>query len=362
MNENQAGAVLTVRCGAVAENWKKLKQIVGKTDCAAVLKADGYGLGLQKMAEVLKNAGCRTFFVAYDFEGAQVRQVCPDARIFVLHGVFDGCEENFVHDRLIPVLATPQAVAHWRAFALKTGKTLPCAVHIDTGMSRLGLTGDEVKALKPADFDGLDVVLVMSHLARADEPDGADMSRRQLEKFKEETALLQSVVGKPFERSLSASYGIYLGPEYHFDVVRPGHALYGLMENLTPVLELKVRILQVQKAKAFQPVGYGSTDCLQKDGKLATISIGYADGYARSFSGDGVGFINGKPARVVGRVSMDLTTLDVSDFSDEELRDAKFVELIGEHADAATQAKLAKTIDYELLVHLGKRIFFRYVD
>lgn len=362
MKENQAGAVLTVRCGAFARNWRKLKQAVGSVDCGAVMKANAYGLGVEKPTQALINEGCRTFFTAYGFEAEKIRALSDEVSLFVLHGFFAGEEQNFIEKRLIPVLNTPEQLRLWNDFAQKTGRQLPCAVHVDTGMTRMGLTKEQLFSLTSENFQSLRLVLLMSHLACADDVNADEMNKKQLKRFQTAKDYLKSIVSNDFQCSLSASFGIFLGPEYHFDLVRPGRGLYGFMDGFEPVFSLKARILQIQKVKAYRPIGYGSTDCLKKDGKLATIALGYADGYRRSFSKGGFVVINGKKAPIVGRISMDLTTLDVSDFSDDELNKAVFAEIFGPNVDLAEAAKIAGTIDYELLTGLGKRFFVCYED
>lgn len=361
LSEREAGAFLTVHLKAIAGNYRALVERLGATECGAVLKADAYGLGAEQVGRALYEAGCRRFFVAYGFEGVKLREAVPDdADIFVLHGVFKETEEDFFAASLIPVLNTFDQLNRWSAFALKKGKRLPCALHVDTGMTRLAFTKEQVLGFKTRDFENLSVRLVMSHLACGEA--GNAMNEAQLNRFDALSAHLKTILPEPFKESLSASAGIFLDKPYHKDIARAGIVLYGFMENLTPAVELKAGILEIQNVSSSQTIGYGATASLPDNGKVATVALGYGDGYPRLMGNAGHAFINGKKVPVIGRVSMDLTVLDVSDLSDGELSEAGFAEFIGRYGSLAELAKVAKTIDYEILTNLGNRLYRIYTD
>lgn len=360
MKPQEAGAFLTIHLKALADNYRALQTRLGETECGAVLKADAYGLGAAQIGKTLYDAGCRRFFVAYGFEGAKLRETVPaDADIFVLHGVFAQTEQDFRDASLTPVLNTPEQLKRWSDFAARRGEKLPCALHVDTGMTRLAFTEEQVFAMTAADFAHLDVKVVISHLACGERGDA--MNETQLRQFDKLSARLKTVL-PPFKESLSASSGIFLDAPYHKDIARAGIVLYGFMENLTPAVELKARILEIQDVPAGKTIGYGATAVMKNGGRVATVSLGYGDGYPRLMSNAGHAFINGKKVNVIGRISMDLTILDVSDLSEDELAGAEFAEFIGKYGSLAELAQVAKTIDYEFLTNLGNRLYRVYTD
>jgi len=359
-----AGAVLTIDLGAVAANYRLLRRRLGAAEAAAVVKADAYGLGLEEVAPVLAAAGCWTFCVAHVAEGMRARRVLgPDATVVVLNGLLPGAEDAYAEHDLTPALGSLGEIAAWRDHGKRRGKKLACWLHADTGMLRLGLPPDELDTLADdaARLDGLEVRVVMSHLACADERSHAK-NRDQLAAFTEIRRHLP--IGKA---SLANSAGVFLGADFHFDVARPGVALYGVAPQMsepnpmTQVVRLQAKILQVRRVDTPQTVGYGATHRIEGPGRIATVPVGYADGYLRSLSNRGTGYIGDSPVPVVGRVSMDLITLDVTGVPENVAMVGATVDLIGPHNPVDRVAAEAGTIGYEILTGLGARYHRAYV-
>lgn len=365
INTDLAGGRLTIDLGALAANWRALIDRVGPSvGVSAVIKADGYGLGGPIVAATLARAGCRTFFVALPDEGIAVRAAAPDAAIYVLGGLLPGTAGTFASHDLRPVLNAPAEIEEWTA-ARRGGVTTQAAVHIDTGMNRLGLTAAEAATLAAdkARVAGLGLALVMSHLACSDEPDHA-MNATQRDRFREARALFPGIPA-----SLANSGGIFLGPDWHFDMVRPGIALYGgdiiagVPPPSQPVVTLEARVLQVRQANVGETAGYGATRRFDRPTTLAVVGVGYADGFhritGRANTGAAHAYIRGGMAPFAGRVSMDLLTLDVTDIPGVQAGD--WAELFGPHIRVDEAASHAGTLGYEFLTGLGKRYPRRYV-
>ena len=352
-------ASLTVRLGAIAENYRFFQRMAGPT--AAVVKADGYGLGLKMIAPALWGAGADTFFVARLSEGVALRPLLPQARIYVLDGAPLDAVPSLIAHRLTPVLSSLSQIA---AFGAAGGKH-DAAIHIDTGMNRLGLPPEELATLAAewkTRLAGINLVLLMSHLASADDlgPDAA-MNRRQLERFRSSLAMLP-----PTRASLAASSGIHLGKDYHFDLVRPGIGLYGAgpkgVENpMKSVAVLTGRVLQVRRIDKGDSVGYAATFHAKRPTMIATVALGYADGLLRAASNRGMAAINGARVPVVGRISMDLITLDVTDLKTPP-QPGDEAELMGDTVTLAQVAEAAGTNEYEILTRLSSRVTRRYAD
>jgi alanine racemase len=350
---SRATAVLTVDLDAVVANWRRLAAKGRPAEAAAVVKADAYGLGAARVAPALAAAGCGSFFVATIDEGIALRRVLPAAEIFVLCGPLPGAEGEFTNARLIPVLNSLEQIALWSAFAPGSD----AVVHLDTGMSRLGLTTAD---LERVDVSRIRLRLVMSHMACADEPH-APMNRAQLAAFRAMAARLPAA-----PLSLAASSAVFLGPEFCFDLTRPGAALYGV--NPTPgqhnpmaqVVRLQGKILQVRDVDTPQTVGYGATHRVAGPARIATVAVGYADGWFRSLGNRGHGIIGGVKVPVAGRVSMDLTTFDVTAAPAEAVHAGALLELLGDHVTVDDVAAEAGTIGYEVLTALGPRYLRRY--
>jgi alanine racemase len=345
-------ASLEVDLGAIVANWRDLCGRHGAA-VAGVVKADGYGLGAGPVARALAEAGCRHFFVAQFAEGLALRQALGHGpMVAVLGGFPPGAEAGA---GLTPVLNGPTDIAAWQAAGAPAAGTI---LHLDTGMERLGLSPAERLALPPGALDGLGLRYVMTHLACADDP-GHALNALQPPRFAEAAAAFPGI-----PRSFANSAGIFHGARMASDLARPGCALYGI--NPTPgrtnpmrqVLRLLAPVLQVRQVAAGTPVGYGATWVAKRDSRIATIAAGYADGYLRALSSRGIGIIAGRPVPLVGRVSMDLITLDVTDAPD--LRPGDRVEMIGPGQTPDEVAALAGTIGYEVLTSLGARYRRQY--
>ncbi len=353
----RSGALLTIDLDALAANYRLLAQRAGSAECAVAVKADAYGTGIANAAPVFARAGAKTFFVADLNEAVALRALLPDVTIGVFNGLMPGCEADYVAHDLLPVLNHLGDVERWSAHAAGLGHALPAFLHIDTGMNRLGLGPDELDVLAgaPERLAGIDLRAIMSHFACADEA-GNPMTDRQVLLFRAALARLPAAPA-----SLANSAGIFRGPDTLFDMVRPGCALYGV--NPTPeapnpmrrVVHLAAQVLQVRNVDTPMTVGYGATHRVAQAAKIATIAIGYADGYLRSLSACGQVWFAGKPAPVVGRVSMDLITVDVTDVPERDARPGAMAEIIGEHRDPDQVAAEAGTIGYEVLTALGSR-------
>lgn len=345
--------VLTTSLAAIGANWRTLKDAAPHAEMAAVVKANGYGLGAIPAAAKLRAMGCRTFFVATYDEGCALRPILGDARIFVLNGFPSGAAPAFVAAGLTPTLNTLDEIREWAAL----GARLPCAIHVDTGMARAGLSAPELDALAgdAALLARLDIALVMSHLACSDEPDHP-LNRQQLARFRAALARLPSAPA-----SLASSAGVFLGPDYHFDLVRPGIALYGgnpMAQEPNPMRAaamLTADILGVRTLLRGESAGYGATFAATRDTRLAVCNIGYADGILRALSNRGVAFVGDTPCSYAGRVSMDLLTIDISAVPPSQAQRGAQVEIIGPHMTIEDMAARAGTASYEVLTSLGPR-------
>lgn len=361
-------AILTIDLDALVANYRRLRELASPAECAAVVKADAYGLGLAQAAPSLARAGCKTFFVATLGEAKALRMLLPGAVIYVFAGLMPGTAGQFHQHDLRPVLNSAEEIREWASFSASKGEKLPCAVHIDSGMNRLGLSEQDVDAMAGAGdlWSAIKLALVMSHLACADEPKHPK-SEAQLKAFDRLRARLPKALA-----SLANSAGILLGPAYAYDLVRPGIALYGGKPHrqgnnpFQPVVHLKGRILQVRNVAAGETVGYGATRTLKHASRIAIVSVGYADGLFRSLSTkdgeEGLAvYIGAHAAPILGRVSMDLITVDVTLVPENLSRRGEWVELIGPNVPAQELAARAGTIDYEVLTNLGRRAYRRYI-
>ncbi len=360
-----SAARLTIDVDAIVANHRLVSQHVGPSVTAsAVVKADAYGLGLDRIAGALWRSGCRDYFVARVDEAVALRTWLPEATIHVFDGVASGTAAEIAGQRLIPVINSLPQLARWRRQASVAGSALPTVVHVDTGMSRLGLDEAEFAGLveRPDLLDGLTVTMVASHLASADEA-ASGQAERQLKRFRQVRTLLP--VGRA---SLANSAGVFRHRDFHFDQVRPGYALYGGHPQpdrgpnpMHPVVTLEAPVLQVRRAAVGDTVGYGASHRIERPSLLATVAVGYADGFLRSASGRGAVVIEGRLAPIVGRVSMDVITVDVTDHPDGAVSEGTWVEVIGRHRPIDDVAADAQTIGYEILTALGARYRRRYV-
>ena len=358
-----ARSVLRIDLAALRSNWARLNAETGSAECGGVVKADAYGLGLEEVTNALASEGCSTFFVATVGEGRATRLVQPGATIYVLDGLLAGAENLYSGFDLRPVLSSLVEVEEWAAFCRRIGRLLPAALHIDTGINRLGMGDSDVRLLsrRMDPLKAFDLSLVMSHLACADDPE-SPKNAAQREKFECLRGLLP-----PAKSSLANSGGIFLGPDYHFDLVRPGIALYGgrALEGrpnpMQTVAYLSARILQVREVAAGETVGYGAIWKVDTPARIATIACGYADGFLRALShpsgpAGAVGYIGDYPVPVVGRVSMDLLTVDVTGVPEALACRGGWVEVMGDRVTVDDLTDRAGTIGYELLARLSRRV------
>lgn len=334
-------AHLTIDLGALAANWRALDSMTG-CETGAVVKANGYGLGVDRVARTLAQAGARRFFVAVAEEGVALRKALgPGPVICVFSGHMDGDTALIRDHDLVPMLnSIDQMLRHVEALP---GQMF--GVQLDSGMNRLGMEPAEWAALRDIAMEQMPM-LIMSHLACADEPDHP-MNARQLRVFNEMTA------GLDVARSLASTGGILLGPEYHFDLTRPGIGLYGGLpfEQAQPVVYLDIPVIQVRDLEPGETVGYGNTWTAQRRSRVATVAAGYGDGLIRAMGPRAQVFADGHRCPVVGRVSMDLITVDVTDLQ----ADPVYVSLMGAEQGVDDVAQAAGTIGYEILTSLGPR-------
>lgn len=377
-NSDLAGGRLTVDLGALADNWQLLNQLSGSGECSAVVKSDAYGIGIEQAVPTLWKAGCRTFFVALPEEGKRVRKAAPDAIIYVLAGYLPRTLEIYRDHALRPVIN--DEINSWIEASGKD--RLPYAIQLETGMNRLGMSISRFEALQASEvLASCQPDLVISHLACADSPNHPlnEMQRAEFQKTVDRYVCKNT--------SLANSAGIFLGPDYHYDLVRPGIALYGgasaedhLQNNpMRPVICVEARILQVKSVLPGSSVGYGGVETIRPSDRtagreriLATLSAGYSDGYLRSAGSSDTqsgAFAAWRGVRVplIGRVSMDLVTVDMTDHPDidqlmgDNWQD-EWIELIGPTVPLDEVACSAGTIGYELLTSLGTRYHRTYIN
>lgn len=363
--ENAAGGILHIDLDALASNWRTLRDRAGGAETAAVVKANAYGIGIEQAVPALDKAGCRTFFVAHLSEAVRVRAVAPDATIYVLNGLFAGTSPTYAEFDLRPVLGSFEEIDEWAGFCRAQSQKRKAAIHVDTGMNRLGLTVLQGLTLRDrAELKDLDTALLMSHFVSAEESDNP-LNGQQIEAFE---AVRSSLPGIP--ASLPNSSGIFLGCKPNYDLVRPGYALYGGNPTpdrdnpMKPVVGLEARIVQLRWVEADHTVGYNGRWLALEKRRIATLSVGYADGYpraasARGRSGDellaGMALVAGRPCPFAGNVSMDLITIDVTDMPQNQVQRGDTVTLIGGDLTVDEIGRRSGTIGYEILTNLGQR-------
>ena len=360
-----ATAELTVSLKNLVANWKSLQQRFQGADCAGVVKADAYGLGITRVLPALRAAGCKTFYVAHLEEALAVLPLLNGAGIRVLNGVIPGEEAVFAEAGITPVINSLAQLTAWRTEAKRRETRLPALIHLDTGMRRLGFSTRETDILTDRQnelLSGITLAGWMTHPACADDP--ADpMTGQQFGLFEKRTSALPSA-----PRGFCNSAALFGPRKWHFDMARPGIALYGGNPQpfgpnpMRPVVELKARILQTRAIDAHESVGYGGAWCAERPSRIATIAMGYADGYFRCLGNKAAAVINGKTVPVVGRVSMDMVTLDVTGLSEQDCHAGQMVTVLGGEISAQTLAELGGTIDYEVLTSLGRRYRRVYRD
>jgi alanine racemase len=364
-----ATGLILIDLAQLSANWRALARHVAPAECAAVVKADAYGVGAERVIPALYGAGCRTFFVATLDEAAQARQLASNARIYVLDGLEPGAARETARLDVTPALSNIDDARAWALLADNGTRAPPVALHVDTGLHRLGMSAKEVRELArdAALLERLDISLIMSHLACADEA-AHPKNREQLDVFHRLRAGLP-----PARASLAASDGLMLGKAFHLDLVRPGYALYGGQAapgRTTPVnaiVRVKARILKVHDVAVGGHIGYAASYRAQSPRRIATIAAGYADGVFRHASATnetpgGAVAIGGQRAPIVGRVSMDLITVDITDIDAPAPQRGDFVDLIGPDLPIEAVGRAAGTIGYEVLTRLGPRFHRVYLD
>ena len=351
---------LSINLNALADNYAYIQSRIGAHCTAgAAVKANGYGLGMVRVSEALHKAGCNDFFVATLEEGIKLRAALSDVNIACLNGLMKGRETEYVSHDLTPIFGSLDEINRWQQCAQDQDNGLAAIIHIDTGMNRHGLPPNELSALYDAPdlLSGLNVKTVMSHFACADEPDHP-MNHAQYQKFTDAMTHFKAITPHA-KYSLCNSSGIFLSDAYHLDMVRSGMALYGL--NPTPekpnpmqnVVELNVPILQLKTADKQATAGYNATYRFDNSERLAIVALGYADGFHRSLSNNGALYYNGVRCPVRGRVSMDLTIIDISAVPESDAPHVgDMVQVIGAHQTADALAHDAGTIGYEVLTSL----------
>ena len=364
----QATGVAIVRLGAIRRNYRKLRDAAQPAETAGVVKANAYGLGVEPVFLALEKEGCRTAFAATLREAQELR-ASTQAAIYVLDGLLPGTAPLFDEIGARPVLSSLDEATEWGAYGKVRGSPLPAALHVDCGMTRLGLPEYQARLLAetPELLPCIGLSLVMGHLACADDAGNAK-NEAQLSRFAGLAALFPEI-----PRSLANSGGIMLGPRFHFELTRPGIALYGGKPNssaanpMEPVLWLFGRVAEVSTARAGETVGYGASQTLKRRTRIATVTAGYADGYFRAVSASDTragppGYIGAHRLPLLGRVSMDLITFDATDVPEDLVQRGGFIELLGERVTVDDFAAFAGTISYEVLTSLGRRYHRVYVD
>jgi len=359
--EAEAGAILTIDCQAIVQNWRTLSSHAAPAECGAVVKADAYGCGLEPVVKALADAGCRTFFVAHLDEARRLRSTVHDAIIYVTNGIPPGSAAAFADISAQPVIGNLAELSEWDAYRSTSQWHGGAALHFDTGMNRLGLALEDAPALAArAKMPNHGFTLIMSHFACSDVPDHP-LNNAQTFALREIRGMFRGIPA-----SMANSAGIYLGASAHFDLVRPGIALYGgnptpgLVNHMKPVVDLKARIVQIREVEKSATVGYDATWTAKRATKLAIASAGYADGYPRPMGGSdkytgGEALIADRRCPVVGRVSMDLIAVDITDVPGPPPRRGDFMTLIGGNIDIDQVGQWSRTISYDVLTRLGRR-------
>ena len=359
--ELETGGVLTIDLAAIQANWRQLASRAAPAECAAVVKSDAYGCGLDQVVAALAADGCKTFFVADVAEGLRVRTVKPSAVVYVLNGIAPGSAAAFAKADVRPVIGGLAELAEWDAFCRANDWRGGAGLQFDTGMNRLGISVEEGVALSArSKLPDHGITLVMSHFVSADSPDDP-LNNEQIEVFRELRVMFRGVTA-----SLANSSGIFLGASAHCDLVRPGIALYGgnptpeQSNPMTPVVDLKGRITLVRDVPKGATVGYRAAWTAARPSRIAIVTVGYGDGYHRAAGhADGrpgaEAIVAGQRCRVAGRISMDLMALDVTDLPEHAAKRGDYVTLIGGDIGVDELAVAMGTSGYEVLTSLGRR-------
>jgi len=361
--DSGACGYLTIDLAALCRNYDKLSAIVAPARTAAVVKADSYGLGAAPVSKALYGRGCRHFFVAHFIEAVRLRPQLPgNATIFVLNGLLPGNEAACVDGGIVPVINSLDQLQQWSETARSFRRKLPAVLQFDTGMSRLGIPPEDRSAVAAQlqASDDIDILFIMSHLASADEVDSAQ-NADQLAEMRRVAAEFPGCA-----ISFANSGGIFLGEDFHGVLARPGIALYGgaatsgVVNPMEAVVQLDVAVVQTRTVPEGARVGYGGVHVTKRETRLATIAAGYADGLPRSLSDRGAVYYNGVRLPIVGRVSMDSTTIDISALPEGTLAFGSVVEVLGDHQSLDDLARDAGLISYEILTSLGHRFHRQY--
>lgn len=356
-----AGGILTINLSGIKANWELLGRQAMPSECAAVIKANGYGCGIEQVARALTHAGCKTFFVADISEARRVRSIAADAALYVLNGLLPETAASFAEIRAQPVIGSLVELAEWDAFCTANQWRGGAALHVDTGMNRLGISPDEAAALAPRiRSENHGITLLVSHLACA-EQQAHPLNERQIQLFREIRLLYRGIPG-----SLANSSGIFLGNSAHCDMVRPGAALFGVNPTpghrnpMRPVIELQARVVQVRTVPKGETIGYNATWTAKHATRIAIVAAGYADGYPRAASASDTApgadaIVAGTRCPLAGRVSMDLLAVDITALPENSVRRGDLATLIGDGISVDDLAAAAGTIGYEVLVSLGHR-------
>lgn len=359
--EAEAGGVLTIDLAAIEANWRNLRSQATPAECGAVVKGDAYGCGIEPVTALLSQAGCTTFFVADLSEAKRVRRIAPDATIYVLNGLMPGTAAVFAEHNVRPVIGNSAELAEWDGFVSANNWRGGMALHVDTGMNRLGVRVEEAEGIAArlqSEHHGIS--LLMSHFVSSEEPDNP-LNNKQILLFREIRRMFRGVPS-----SLANSSGIFLGSAAYCDVVRPGVALYGgnptpgRSNPMQPVIDLKARVAQLRYVPAGEAVGYNGQWVAERASRIAIIAVGYADGYPRAagtMTGEtrGEALVAGRLCPFIGRVSMDLIAIDVTGLHEGAVRRGSLVTLIGEELDLDAVGQRVGTISYEILTRLGHR-------
>ena len=356
-------AELEIDLSAIASNWRLLNGRAARTGgaAAAVLKADAYGLGAARVGPALFEAGCRHYFVAHLNEALAIRAALPGVMIAALNGLWPSTELQYVEHGIRPVLGSLGEIDAWSSTAARLGRALPALLHVDTGMNRLGLSPADLQTLaaQPSRLHGVAIDYVMTHLVSAESPQD-ESNGRQRRHFEQACACLP-----PAKRSLANSSGLFLGPAFASDLARPGAALHGVNPTpgspnpMRPAVRLTARILQVRTVRPGESVGYNALWQAGRESRIAAVSVGYADGFFRCLENRAVAYFDDTPVPLVGRVSMDLTTFDVTDAPGAQA--GSLIELIGRNVSVDSLARRAGTTGYEVLTNLGRRYARTYL-
>ena len=364
----EAGGILSIDLSAIEENWRALGRRAMPAECSAVVKADAYGCGIERVAARLARAGCKTFFVADLAEARRLRARVPETTIYVLGSLLPGTAVHYAEINAKPVIGSLVELAEWDAFCSTQGWQGGAALHVDTGMNRLGISVNEAAALAPrirAENHG--ITLLLSHLVCGEQPDHP-FNARQIAVFREVRLLYRGIPS-----SLANSSGIFLGSSAHCDLVRPGAALYGVNPTpgrsnpMRPAVRLEAHIVQVRSVPKGETVGYGATWTARHASRIAVVAVGYADGFPRAASASDKApgadvIVAGKRCPLAGRISMDLMAIDITALPENAARRGDLVTLIGDEITVDDLAAKAGTIGYEILTHLGRRYHRVYRD